>query len=82
MSSFIIVAKENNQIHSVLELDGDYYLNTPARFSVKVILPGVLDFGAYTYFFDQETNSVSKVAIVDPVDDSGDTLTTTELRFE
>ena len=52
MSKYILVNKETNVIESLLEVHGEYMINTLNMFSVLAHNDLVLDFSLNTYYYD------------------------------
>lgn len=52
MSKYILVNKETNVIESLLEVQGEYMINTLNVFSVLAINDLELDFSLNTYYYD------------------------------
>lgn len=60
MNSYIIVEKDTSKVLSLLELDGDYYMNSSTKFSVRLANKITLDFSAFTYTIDMSTGIIAK----------------------
>ena len=52
MSKYLLVNKEANEIESLLEVEGEYMINTLNMFSVLAHNDLVLDFSLNTYYYD------------------------------
>lgn len=52
MSKYILVNKETDKIESLLEVQGEYMINTLNMFSVLAHNDLVLDFSLNTYYYD------------------------------
>ena len=52
MSKYILVNKETDEIESLLEVQGEYMINTLSMFSVLAHNNLELDFSLNTYYYD------------------------------
>ena len=52
MSKYLLVNKETDEIESLLEVQGEYMINTLNMFSVLAHNDLVLDFSLNTYYYD------------------------------
>ena len=52
MSKYLLVNKETKEIESLLEVEGEYMINTLSMFSVLAHNDLELDFSLNTYYYD------------------------------